>query len=150
MSDIAPTTPAEPKREQRRARSVERPSITLPNGKVLDPRRRFADEIGLAERTVAELKPPTVYIGKVAYVDRDATLMQLAAKLKRRNRAPETQTQRKVKKKRARPCAAPAFVIHSRVANTAQPIEAQCKGIADQAKTHKRSTPSSCLRTGGR
>ena len=86
MTDLTIETPSPPR--PRKKRREDRPSITLPNGKVLDPRIKFADSVGLSEKSVVRLNVPTTYIGAVAYVDRDEGLRQLAATLKRRNEPP--------------------------------------------------------------
>jgi hypothetical protein len=78
----------------RKKRREDRPAITLPNGKVLLPRIMFAASVGLAERSVARLNLPTVYIGSCAYIDRDEGLRQLAAPLKRRNEPPRRRRRR--------------------------------------------------------
>jgi hypothetical protein len=69
-------------------RPEDRPSITLPNGKVLEPRVRFAAAIGCAEKTVIRMNLPTTYIACVAYIDRDEGLKQIGARVKRRNEPP--------------------------------------------------------------
>jgi hypothetical protein len=71
-----------------RMRREDRPSITLPDGRVLDPRVKFADDVGLSEKTVTRMNVLTVYVGGVAYVDRDASLKQIGAGVKRRNEPP--------------------------------------------------------------
>jgi hypothetical protein len=62
-----------------------RPDIQLPNGKKLQPRFRFAEELGLSERTVKRMNLATTYIGNVAYVETEASLLVIADTLKRRN-----------------------------------------------------------------
>jgi len=69
----------------RRFKREHRPDIALPNGKKLQPRRHFADEIGVSERTVKRLNPPTTYVGNVAYIEPDATVQLIADTLKRKN-----------------------------------------------------------------
>lgn len=66
-----------------------RPDITMPDGRVLTPRARRAEEVGIAERTLARKNPETTYIGGVAYVDRDFSLRDIVGKLKRRNQPPK-------------------------------------------------------------
>ena len=73
---------------RQRMRREDRPSITLPNGKVLEPRVKFASDLGLSEKTVTRMNVPTTYIGCVAYVDRDEGLKQIGARVKRRNEPP--------------------------------------------------------------
>jgi hypothetical protein len=66
----------------------DRPDITLPNGHVLTPRKRFAKELKVHPRSLARGNHETVYIGGVAYLDRDAALLDIAGKLARRNEPP--------------------------------------------------------------
>jgi hypothetical protein len=61
----------------------------LPNGRTLTPRARLAKKVKVAERTIARLNSPTTYIGGVAYVDHDATLLDIVGKLERRNQPPK-------------------------------------------------------------
>jgi hypothetical protein len=83
VTDITVTPAPRP-----RMRREDRPSITLPNGRRLEPRVKFADEVGLSERTVTRMNLPTTYIGCVAYVDRAAGLNKIGADVKRRNNEP--------------------------------------------------------------
>jgi len=55
------------------------------NGKVIQARRDLAAELGIADKTIARMNLPTVRIGGMAYVDRDAGLNDIAAKLRRRH-----------------------------------------------------------------
>ena len=82
MTDITTVAQLPPRGRMRRE---DRPSITLPDGRVLDPRVKFADDVGLSEKTVTRMNVPTTYIGGVAYVDRGASLKQIGAGVKRRN-----------------------------------------------------------------
>ena len=67
------TSPLEPSKPTHRA--DERPSIPLPNGKVLKPRKQWAQEKGISDKTAGKIGAPTSYIGNVAYVvEPDATL----------------------------------------------------------------------------
>jgi hypothetical protein len=66
----------------------DRPAITLPDGRVLTPRVQVAEELRLNERTLKRGNHATVYIGNVAYLDRDATLNDIAHGLRRRNEPP--------------------------------------------------------------
>jgi hypothetical protein len=79
-----------------RLTAEDRPDIRLSDGRVLTPRARLADEIKVNERTLARRDPETVYVGGVAYVDRERTLQDIAQGLKRRNEPP---------KRRGRPAA---------------------------------------------
>lgn len=73
--------------ERRRPR--ERVSIQLPDGDVLDPRKKFADDLGVSEKTVARMNPPTTYIGNVAHVKRNATLQIISDRALRKNQPPK-------------------------------------------------------------
>jgi hypothetical protein len=86
VTDIS--TVALPPPRPRMRRREDRPSITLPNGKVLEPRVKFAGDVGLSEKTVRRMNLPTTYIGCVAYIDRDEALKQIGACVKRRNEPP--------------------------------------------------------------
>ena len=66
-----------------------RPDITLPDGRTLTPRARLAKKVKLSERTIARLNTATTYVGGCAYVDHDATLLDIVGKLKRRNEQPK-------------------------------------------------------------
>jgi hypothetical protein len=85
MSDI--TIDEEEAATAKRRRPRRRlPEIRLPNGDTLVPRADFArDEIGVCERTVKRLDPPTTYIGGIAYVARDASLKIIGDTARRRN-----------------------------------------------------------------
>jgi hypothetical protein len=76
---------AVPSRQARRFTRADRPDIKLPNGKILKPRARFADEVGVSERTIRRLNPPTALIAGVAYVESDGTLQLIADTVKRPN-----------------------------------------------------------------
>ena len=65
-----------------------RPDITLPGGEVLTPRIKFAQSIGLSDDTARKMNLATTYIGSVAYVPRNASLMAIASRTKRRNEPP--------------------------------------------------------------
>lgn len=62
-----------------------RPDIVMPDGSVMTPRARLAEEIGISERTIARKNPPTVYIGNIAYISRAAGLESIVGKPIRRN-----------------------------------------------------------------
>ena len=66
----------------------DRPNIQLPDGEVLIPRPSFATEIGVSVKTATRMNLPTVYIGNVAFVAKNASLKILAGRLKRRNQPP--------------------------------------------------------------
>ena len=62
------------------------PEISLPDGDTAIPRLDFAHSvIGSCERSVTRMNLPTIYIGGVAYVMRNASLQIIAAKATRRN-----------------------------------------------------------------
>jgi hypothetical protein len=78
MSDIVTNTAAGSRRETA-------PDITLPNGKTLTPRVRFAAEIGACDKTVARMNFATAYIAGLAYIERESCLQELAGRARRRN-----------------------------------------------------------------
>jgi len=55
----------------------------------LQPRREFADELGISDKTAARMNLPTTYIGNVAYIARNASLEIIAGKVRRRNGPPK-------------------------------------------------------------
>ena len=62
------------------------PEIPLPNGDTAIPRLDFAHNvIGSCERSVTRMNLPTIYIGGVAYVMRQASLQIISGKATRRN-----------------------------------------------------------------
>ena len=78
MSEIAPDT------------ASRRPAIELPDGDVLDPRREFArTRLGVSDKTAQRMNLPTMYIGGVAYVARNASLKLIADRLRTRNQRPQ-------------------------------------------------------------
>jgi hypothetical protein len=87
MSDTLTTRRPRPTRHTR-------PDIILPNGKILRPRVRIAEEAGLCEKTVARMNLPTTYVGGVAYGIPDDMLKTIGDSLKSKNQPP--------KKRRAR------------------------------------------------
>jgi hypothetical protein len=67
-TDIAPTAAARARRD-----------IPLPDGDVLKPRRRFAEEdLGVSDRTCQRMRLPTVYVGGVAHVRVNESLSLIA------------------------------------------------------------------------
>ena len=77
MSEIVPNT-------------ARRPAIELPDGDVLDPRREFArTRLGVSDKTAQRMNLPTMYIGGVAYVARNASLKLIADRLRTRNQRPQ-------------------------------------------------------------
>jgi hypothetical protein len=76
---------AKPRKGPRRE---NRHPISLPGGDMLVPRRDFAEEIGVSERTLIRLNLPTVYVGGVAHVTRDGSLAVIASGVHRRNQPP--------------------------------------------------------------
>jgi hypothetical protein len=79
--DQQPDIPATAARRRPRVRE----SIALPDGEVLDPRQKFARDIGVSDKTIARMNLPTVYISNVAHVKRNASLQILADSAQRRN-----------------------------------------------------------------
>lgn len=73
---------------QHRLTKLERPSIELPNGEILQPRASLARELGISDKTAARQNWPTCLVGGIAYVQRNAALKQIAARVKRRNEHP--------------------------------------------------------------
>jgi hypothetical protein len=82
------TAPAAPAQQQRHWRREDRPDIKLPNGEILTPRIKFADDVKLSEDTLRKLNLPTVYLAGVAHVKKNASLMLIANGAKRRNEPP--------------------------------------------------------------
>ena len=73
---------------------IRRPRRTLPQieipGDVLMPRKAFARTVlGVSERTAVRLNLPTVYIGGLAHVARNASLKIVAGLVQRRNQPPK-------------------------------------------------------------
>ena len=85
MTDI---TTVPPPRKHAYTRKHERPNIKLPDGDVLMPRAKFARSIGLSDDTVRDMNLPTVIVAAVAHVRRNASLMAIASRAKRRNEPP--------------------------------------------------------------
>jgi hypothetical protein len=81
----ATTTPDDSTKEVQRRHRSSRVTIALPDGDFLVPRTKFADDIGVNERTVARMNLPTVYISGIAYVRQKAGLKILGDSAKRRN-----------------------------------------------------------------
>jgi hypothetical protein len=61
-----------------------RPHIQLA-GDVLVPRREFAQELGITDKTAQRKDLPTTYIGNVAYVPREESRRIIAETVRRRN-----------------------------------------------------------------
>jgi len=85
MTDLSLDTPTlAPARRGHVAHT--RPCIPLPDGSdELEPRRQWAERIGITDRTARKLNLRTTYIGGVAYVPRNASTQQLAENARRRN-----------------------------------------------------------------
>lgn len=74
--------------------------IDLPDGDYLEPRAKFAAEtLGVSDRTAARLKLPTTYVGNVAYIARGASMLLVAAGV-RRPGLPEPTSAKQQKKRR--------------------------------------------------
>jgi hypothetical protein len=76
---------------------IRRPRRTLPQieipGDVLMPRKAFARTVlGISERTAVRLNLPTVYIGGLAHVARNASLNIVAGLVQRRNQPAKGRT----------------------------------------------------------
>lgn len=69
--------------------TTRRPDIKLPDGDVLKPRRDFARNIGVSDRTAQRMNLPTAYVGGVAYVLCNESLQIVAERVKRRNQPPQ-------------------------------------------------------------
>jgi hypothetical protein len=68
-----------------------RPRYDIPiAGDVLVPRRTFAAEIGIADRTAQRMDLPTTYVGNVAYVAKNAALRAMAERVRHRHEPPMT------------------------------------------------------------
>src|SRR5271165_1019942 len=81
MSDDSLITP-----RLRRFTRETRPDITLPNGKKLTLSARFAEKnVGVSDRSIRRLNPPTVYVGNCAYIDPEVVLQLIADGLQRRH-----------------------------------------------------------------
>ena len=92
MSDLS--FDPSPARPQRRSRADDRPDIQLPNGKVLKPRRRWAEAVGITERTARRLNLQTTYISNVAYVLEPDSTAQLGADVRRQQPLPRRRARR--------------------------------------------------------
>lgn len=79
MSGVSPTTGVS------RLTRETRPSIELPDGEVLQPRCKFVRELGITEKSAVRWDLPTVYIGGIAYLARNASLKIIANRVRRRN-----------------------------------------------------------------
>ena len=68
-----------------------RQDIILPDGEVLTPRAKFANnDLGVSDRTAARMNLETTYVGGVAYVLRNASLRTVAERVARRNQPRRT------------------------------------------------------------
>jgi hypothetical protein len=66
----------------------ERPRIPLPDGDFLEPRRQWAEGIGITDRSARKLNLPTTYVANVAYVPHNASLQVIAERVRRPNQPP--------------------------------------------------------------
>jgi hypothetical protein len=82
MSKSAKVQPGKAGRPRGR---VPRPHIPI-EGDTLVPKAEAARDMGVAMRTVTRMRPPTVYVGGVAYVAIGQLRQQIAAGLKQRRR----------------------------------------------------------------
>jgi hypothetical protein len=60
-------------------------NIQLPTGDTLMPRRQFAEDIGVTDRTARRMDLPTTYIGNVAHVLKNESLRVVADRVSRPN-----------------------------------------------------------------
>ena len=68
------------------------PKIEIPGGETLKPRKDFAhDDLGVCERTVVRMNLPTVYVGGIAHIARNASLKIVADLVRRRNQPAKRQ-----------------------------------------------------------
>lgn len=81
--------PVEPATRQARTRREDRPDIPLPNGRVLRPRFRVAEALGVDEKTLCRRTIETFRIGNLAYVDPDSATVALVGEPVRRNAPPK-------------------------------------------------------------
>ena len=78
MSDTTPDVTRRPRRQKN--------DIHLPDGEVLTPREPFGEkEFGVSDRTARRMNLPTVYIGGVAFVKRNASLQIVGERAKQKN-----------------------------------------------------------------
>ena len=70
-------------------RAKERPRISLANGDFLEPRRRWAEGVGISDKTASRMRLPTTYIGGVAYVLHNASKEIIAERVQRRGQPPK-------------------------------------------------------------
>jgi hypothetical protein len=71
-----------------RVPKTDLPSIVI-DGQTWDPRaQKLAPDLGICDATLARKKFPTMYVGGVAYLCREATLREMASQARRRNEAP--------------------------------------------------------------
>jgi hypothetical protein len=82
MSDTLTTARSRPTRDDRR-------DINFPNGKKLRPRVRIAEDVGVCEKTLARMNPPTTYVGGVAYCNPDDVLKIISDSLTQKNQPPK-------------------------------------------------------------
>jgi hypothetical protein len=93
MSTDTSVTDSLPRRE-RRFQATQRPTITLPDGRILKPRARIAADLGVSERTIRRMNADTVFIGNVAYITEKSVLEIITGTIKRKNQPPRTRRRR--------------------------------------------------------
>jgi hypothetical protein len=78
-----------------RVGKLERPKIRLPDGRILQTRASFANELGVAEKTVSRQNHETWVIGGIAYIQPNSALKQIASRARRRRNEPPRRRQPK-------------------------------------------------------
>jgi len=84
LTDLTPNTSGLYRSKATR-RAKERPRISLADGEFLEPRRNWAEAVGISDKTAGRMNLPTTYIGGVAYVLHNASREILAERVQRRN-----------------------------------------------------------------
>jgi hypothetical protein len=86
FSPMQPTPSDNPTVKGGRRRHRAPDAIALPDGEVLVPRRKFAEDLGISERTLSRLDLPTTFVGGIAYCKQKAGLKIIGDSAQRRNR----------------------------------------------------------------
>jgi len=80
---MAKSAKVQPRKAGRPPGRVPRPHIPI-DGDTLVPKAEAAKDMGVAMRTVTRMRPPTVYVGGVAYIAIGQLRQQIAEGLKKR------------------------------------------------------------------
>lgn len=88
MTDISNNDPTPPTPGRRTRGKHVRRHIKMPDGDTLEPRAELAEELGMSEKSLKKLDPPTTYLSNVAYCLRGKTLQIVADRIRRRNEPP--------------------------------------------------------------